>query len=190
MKETIFYQKKRLPKQYYGYYFKSGIFAQYVTKRPYNHYSSKHWKTHVNYPIYQSEEIKSVYLDTILSFLRENDLVHKIVIKEKDIIYRMNLPQKENTQNGKIITIYYTNEGECYQIMEKLDKLIRDKGFDLIPLREEQKFRNDRIFNNNPYIGYRYASTPRRPYYIIPRDKFGNEIEDIQERFSRQKSYA
>jgi len=170
-------------KQSYGYYNKSGLFAQYVPYRSYNHYSDKHWKTHINYPLNAPPGIRNMFLEDILGFLQQKDLAHKYVFNENNIKYRMNRPDLDNTQNGKIITIYFNNEEECFETMMELDQLIRRKGYINYPLDPEYQFRNDRIFKNNPYIGYRYASTPRQPFYVIPRDLYGREIEDIQGKY-------
>ena len=189
MQTVTFYTKDNKPNGLpYGYYFKSGIFAQYVTKEPYNHYSSKHWKIHINYPLYENESIKKEFLDTILGFLRSYDLNHKVVLYERNILYRMNRPHPANTQNGKIITVYCRSEQECWFALNQLDQLMKSRKYIYYPLKPEQHFRNDRLFRNNPYIGYRYASTPRRPYYVIPLDDFNREIEDIQEKYDGQKN--
>ena len=189
MQTVTFYTKNNIPDGLpYGYYFKSGLFAQYVTQEPYNHYSSQHWKIHINYPLFEKEEVKKDFLATILGFLRENDLNHKVVLYERNMMYRMNRAHPANTQNGKIITIYCRSEKECWFALNQLDQITRTKGYINYPLKHEQHFRNDRLFRNNPYIGYRYASSPRRPYYVIPYNQFGQEIEDLQEKYDGQKN--
>ena len=186
MRDTIhpIYERRSSLPNHFGYYYKMGIFAQYVTKRRYNRYSDQKWKIHLNYPVHLSEDIKVKYLQTILTFLQTKDLSHKIVIKEEDINYRMNRTDPSNTQNGKIITIYCNSEQECFETMKHLDGLFQYYGYHRYPLLPNQQVRNDKLFNNNPFIGYRYASMPRRPYYVPPTDRYGRPIEDIQEKYS------
>ena len=185
MRETIspIYDRRSLNPYDYGYYYRMGIFAQYVSKRRYNRYSDTGWKIHVNYPVHLSDERKREYLETILTFLQEKDLSHKIVITEDDIKYRMNRNHPRNTQNGKIITIYCHSERECFDTMVQLDHIFHQKGYLQYPLFPDEHFRNDKLFRNNPFIGYRYASMPRRSYYVPPVDRYGRTIEDIQEKY-------
>ncbi len=182
MKQTVDYVTKFSIDIPFGYYYKSGLFAQYVTKRHYNHYSDTYWKIHINYPFYAEEAIKKEFLINILGYLQKKDISHKIVLFEKDIL-RMNRPASDNTQNGKIITIYCNSEEECFQTMDDLNRLIVNMGIQKYPLAMEQNFRNDQLFKGNPYIGYRYASMPRRPFYVVPVDEYGEEVEDIQEKY-------
>ncbi|WP_339061273.1 hypothetical protein [Tepidibacillus marianensis] len=186
MRETIqpIYERKASNGDFFGYYYRMGIFAQFVTKRRYNRYSDEKWKVHINYPIDMSDAVKREYLQTVLTYLQTNDLSHKIVIREDDIRYRMNQDDPFNTQNGKIITIYCHTEWECYRTMDQLDQLFRKRRYIHYPLQPEQRFRNDRVFRDNPLIGYRYASTPRRPYYVPPTNRYGRPIEDLQEKYN------
>lgn len=185
MYQTVaYYEKGQFTLGESGFYFKSRIFAQYVPKRKYTGYSNTNWKIHINYPVLESPAKKRLFLEVILGYLYEKDLNHKIVILEKDI-FRMNNPDIQNTQNGKIITIYCNSEIECIKSMDELDLIIRKKGFITYYLAENQLFRNDRVFNNNPFIGYRHASTPRAPFFIVPLNEDGSEIEDIQMKYKK-----
>jgi len=185
MRETIqpIYERRASNGDIFGYYYRMGIFAQYVTKRRYNGYSDENWKVHINYPVDMPDAVKQEYLNTVLSYLHTHDLNHKIVIREDDIRYRMDRDDPFNTQNGKIITIYCHSEWECFRTMDQLDQIFRYKGYIKYPLQPEQQFRNDRLFRANTFIGYRYASTPRRTFYIPPTDRYGRPIEDLQKKY-------
>lgn len=103
-------------------------------------------------------------MELVLPWLLEKKILHKIV-RNLEQLRKHN--KKDNSQIGKIITVYFASTEDAVRIAEELDRLLTDHGL------TGPAVLGDRAFGNSGLIFYRYAAVK----YEEKWDKYTQRME-------------